>query len=98
MLSIITKKSPGFESHDFMQPTVGLNLVASDLALVNRMSLYAGLGSIRFALPKLQNIINPRSCVPVLFFSFSNVVKMRFASFNSCLSFVCSYKYRREPG
>src|SRR5688500_14147505 len=98
MLSMITRKSPFFESHDLIHPTVGLKRVDNDLALVRSTSLYSGLGAMRFALPKLQNIMKPRSCVLLLFFSFSSKFSMRIASSYNAWSFVCSYKYNNEPG
>src|SRR6478609_3447306 len=81
ILSMMTKQVDGsLVSHDLIQPTVGLNRLTNDFAEVNMMSLYSGFGAIRSALPKLQYIINPKSCVPVLFFSFSNTFIMRIAS------------------
>src|SRR5690348_1056356 len=98
MLSMITRKSDGFlESHDFIQPTVGLNRVLSDLALLSNISLYSGDGFMRLALPKLQYIIKPRSWVLLLNCSFCNRPSMRTASLYNAVSPVCSYRYNKVP-
>src|ERR1044072_4313480 len=81
ILSMITRKSDAsFESHDLIQPTRSLNRVLSDLALLSKISLYSGFGFIRLALPKLQNIIKPRSWVLLLYCSFCKTPSIRSAS------------------
>src|SRR5882757_3116203 len=97
MLSMITKKSEGFESHDLIQPTLGLKRVDNDLALFIRICLYSGFGSTRLALPKLQYIINPRSCVCVLYSSLAKLSIERFASASKASSCPCSYKFNKVP-
>src|SRR4030042_3755367 len=42
--------------------------------------------------------MNPRSCVPVLFFSFSTRKVIWIAASFNLLSFVYSYRYHRLPG
>src|SRR5687768_576573 len=98
ILSMITRKSPGFESQLLMQPTLGLKRVDRDLALFTIISLYSGFDCNRLALPKLQYIIKPKSCVVVLNCSFFSGSSMRIASLYKTVSRVCSYRYNKLPG
>ena len=98
ILSMISRKSPGFESQLLIQPTLGLKRVDSDLALFTIMSLYSGFDCNRLALPKLQYIIKPKSCVVVFHCSFFKGSSMRIASLYKTVSLVCSYRYSRLPG
>lgn len=80
------------ESQDLMQPTVSSKREANDFALFINISAYSGFGFKRFAFPKLQNIINPRSWVVVLNCSLFKSCKIRSISVSNTGDFTASSK------
>jgi hypothetical protein len=68
------------QSHDLMQPTLGLYLVARVAAACSRISFVRADGFTLYAFPKLQNIIKPMSCVLALNFWDSSAFVHRSAA------------------
>ena len=83
MLSMITGKFQCPKSHERIQPISGLKRARRLSAVSTIMLLMLSLGARRRALPKLQLIMKPKSCVSLkLLIGFSKLVYWIACSFN----------------
>ena len=80
------------------QPTSELNRVCAAESRIVLYAAYAGPVPRRSPLPKLHMNLNPRSCVPVLDFSYSRGAVHRLAQRSYRGSPLISNAYQRQPG
>src|SRR3546814_18195657 len=96
ILSMITRKSflLSIFTQERIQPTSGSKRAERDSVPFRSTSRSEVFTVNRRAFPKLQYSIKPRSCVPVLFFSFSSTVNFGSVSARIDLSLEHSYQER----